>query len=78
MPKIDLLPDADAHRPPTPGWKPWVYLASGLGFSHLERASVIPKIVAALEAAGGTAFTYCIPARCTLVRANRPHGIVLQ
>jgi hypothetical protein len=54
--KLDSLPAADVHRPPTKGWKPWVYLASGMGFSARERALVLPELVAALEAAGAAVF----------------------
>ena len=32
--KLDRLPPADTHRPPEKGWRPWVYLASGLGFKR--------------------------------------------
>ena len=54
--KADSLPAADVHRPPQPGWKPWVYLASGLGFSARERALVLPELVGALERAGCNVF----------------------
>ena len=54
--KLDQLPPENAHRQPEPGWKPWVYLASGLGFSARERALVLPELVAAIEAAGAQVF----------------------
>ena len=50
------LPAPDAHRAPAPGWRPWVYLASGMGFSARERELVLPGLVAALEAAGANVF----------------------
>lgn len=50
--KMDSLPPPDVNREPTPGWRPYVYLASGLGFSSTVRELVLPKMVAALEAAG--------------------------
>ena len=56
MSKMDSLPPADVVRAPEPGWRPWVYLASGLGFSARERALVLPELVAALEAAGLNVF----------------------
>ena len=56
MSKMDSLPPADVARAPEPGWRPWVYLASGLGFSARERALVLPELVAALEAAGLNVF----------------------
>ena len=56
MSKLAALPPADEVRGPAPGWKPWVYLASGLGFSARTRALVLPELVAALEAAGVKVF----------------------
>ena len=50
--KMDSLPPAGINREPKPGWKPYVYLASGLGFSSTVRELVLPKMVAALEEAG--------------------------
>ena len=50
------LPAPGAHRSPAPGWRPWVYLASGMGFAAQERALVLPRVVAALEAAGVRVF----------------------
>ena len=42
--------------PPRPGWSPLVYLASGLGFSAAQRATVLPPLVSALEALGVRVF----------------------
>ena len=56
MRKLDTLPPADVVREPSPGWRPWVYLASGLGFSASQRELVLPKLVAALEAVGCDVF----------------------
>ena len=54
--KLDVLPPAGVNREPYPGWTPWVYLASGLGFSASVRELVTPKLVAALEMAGAKVF----------------------
>ena len=54
--KLEALPPMDLNRTPARGWRPWVYLASGLGFSARERALVLPELVAALEAAGARVF----------------------
>ena len=54
--KLDSLPPSDVNRTPVPGWKPWVYLASGLGFSASDRELVLPKLVAAVEGVGCSVF----------------------
>jgi len=50
------LPRAEVQRLPSPGWRPWVYLASGLGFSSQQYDRVLPKLVAAIEAAGAQVY----------------------
>ena len=55
-PAVKVLPAIGEQRAPRPGWKPWIYLASGMGFGARERALVLPELVAALEKAGAHVF----------------------
>lgn len=50
------LPRTEVQRWPSPGWRPWVYLASGLGFSSQQYDRVLPRLVAAIEAAGAQVY----------------------
>ena len=55
--KLEQPSAEGGNRPPQPGWKPWVYLGLGLGFSvRGSKALVLPGLVAALEAVGANVF----------------------